>query len=156
MIKFMRGDATLPDWDEDWGRTLIAHVVNDAGIFNAGFARAIKDRYPAVAGYYLKAINENNIVPGNVIYAPVRDELKVANLVAMHGVVSSSNPHPLDYEALAICLDKLAKHAQKFDATVHMPRIGAGLARGDWDVILPLIEAAFENSSVNVYIYDYP
>lgn len=155
MINFVTGDATLPNWEAGWGKTLIAHIVNDAGTFNAGFAKALKERYPAAEGYYMKAITDYNVVPGNVIYAPVRDDLKVAHMVAMHGVYSHDNPNPLQYDALMTCLEKLASHAERFQASVHMPKIGSGLARGNWDIIVELIKAAFRDSQVHVYIYEY-
>jgi len=43
------------------------------------------------------------------------------------------------YDALAQCLSKLAGQIDE-GTIIHMPRIGCGLAGGNWDQIEPLLE----------------
>ena len=50
-------------------------------------------------------------------------------------------------------LDELGCHAASTDATVHMHRIGSGLAGCDWDRIEQLILAMMVTHKVNVSIY---
>ncbi len=40
-------------------------------------------------------------------------------------------------------------------ASVHMPRIGCGLAGGKWEVVEPLIEEHLSAKGVAVTIYDF-
>ena len=50
-------------------------------------------------------------------------------------------------------LDELGRHAASKGVTVHMPRIGSGLAGCDWDRIEKLILAMMVKHKVNVFIY---
>lgn len=36
------------------GNKLVIHIVNDIGLFESAFAKAVKDRYPIVTNAYLK------------------------------------------------------------------------------------------------------
>jgi hypothetical protein len=47
------------------------------------------------------------------------------------------NPKPIDYNALALCFTKI-NHLFK-DYHLGIPKIGAGLAGGDWELILKII-----------------
>lgn len=58
---------------------------------------------------------------------------------------------PLDYEALTLCLRKInytfkGKH-------IGLPKIGAGLAGGDWDRIKEIIQTELKDCDVTVVIY---
>ena len=47
---------------------------------------------------------------------------------------------PVRYEAIEKCLATVDDKAKELSASIHMPRIGCGLAGGNWDAIEPLIE----------------
>jgi O-acetyl-ADP-ribose deacetylase (regulator of RNase III) len=49
----------------------------------------------------------------------------------------------------------LAQKAVELDASVHMPRIGCGLAGGTWDKIEPIINNSLIKSGVEVFVYDF-
>jgi len=44
--------------------------------------------------------------------------------------------------------------ALKYKASVHGPRFGAGLAKGDWNTIEQLIIENLCKKDIDVYIYD--
>src|SRR4051794_21518535 len=67
----------------------------------------------------------------------------------------SSGP-PIRYEAVAECLAGVAVKACDLGASVHMPRIGCGLAGGDWAKIEPLIERQLVANGVDVTVYAFP
>jgi hypothetical protein len=48
----------------------------------------------------------------------------------------------------------VAKIAGYDGATVHMPRIGTGLARGNWEVIESIINRTLTLRDVDVTVYD--
>jgi hypothetical protein len=50
----------------------------------------------------------------------------------------------------------VAKFAKQQGATVHMPRIGAGLAGGDWGKISRIIEDELAGKGVEVTVYTLP
>jgi O-acetyl-ADP-ribose deacetylase (regulator of RNase III) len=45
--------------------------------------------------------------------------------------------------------------AHELGASVHMPRIGCGLAGGDWSKVEPLITRRLTDKGIAVYVYDY-
>jgi O-acetyl-ADP-ribose deacetylase (regulator of RNase III) len=72
-------------------------------------------------------------------------------MLAQHAYRTPDNPVPLRYDALETALSSLAHFAAAHNATVHMPRIGAGLAGGDWERIAALIERHLDEREVTVY-----
>lgn len=67
-----------------------------------------------------------------VDFVPVEPDIMVANMCAQNGVRSRKNPVRLNYEALEICLTKVGEYALRHTASVHMPKIGTGLAGAKW------------------------
>ncbi|GGL01213.1 hypothetical protein Ppa06_63340 [Planomonospora parontospora subsp. parontospora] len=63
---------------------------------------------------------------------------------------------PIRYDALCKCLTALTENATERRASVHLPRIGAGLAGGSWERIAPLIIQALTDRGVTVTVYDLP
>lgn len=151
MIHYLSGDATAPVGD---GQKIIAHVCNDAGGWGRGFVLALSKRWPEPEQAYREwARTFGYSLPlGAVQLVLVDDGLMVANMVAQHHWTfdTEGNP-PIRYDALAHALGAVAQEAQVTDASVHMPRIGCGLAGGKWEIIEPLIEEKM--SALDVYVY---
>jgi alpha-beta hydrolase superfamily lysophospholipase len=105
---------------------------------------------------------ESHIPPfalGSTQFVVVEPNITIANMVAQHGIRSVSNPAPyipIRYDSLAICLDTVAVVAKEQGATVHMPRIGCGLADGRWEEVEPIIVDKMVSRGVAVYVYDLP
>jgi O-acetyl-ADP-ribose deacetylase (regulator of RNase III) len=91
---------------------------------------------------------------GHVQFVRVSSDIEVANMIGQHGMVSPINPHPISYAALNHCLEKVARVAGHDGATVHMPRIGTGLARGKWEVIESIINRTMTLRDIDVTVYD--
>ena len=62
---------------------------------------------------------------------------------------------PIRYEAVEQCLSALAAEAELLNASVHMPRIGCGLAGGKWNKIEPLIKSMLSDNNIDVFVYDF-
>lgn len=58
---------------------------------------------------------------------------------------------PLDYEALILCMRKI--NAEFAGLRIGLPKIGAGLAGGDWERIKQIIQTELEDCKVTVVIY---
>jgi O-acetyl-ADP-ribose deacetylase (regulator of RNase III) len=80
--------------------------------------------------------------------------VQVASLLPQQGGGHGWGGPPIRYEALAACLGLLADQALELGATVHMPRIGCGLAGGEWSRVQPLIEERLLDRGVRVTVYD--
>jgi O-acetyl-ADP-ribose deacetylase (regulator of RNase III) len=154
-IRYSQGDAIQP---LGRGPKVICHICNDAGGWGAGFVLAISRRWPEPERQYRAwhADREHNdFALGAVQFAPVEPDLWVANMVAQHGLGRSQAVPPICYEAVAECLKKVAARAGELVASVHMPRIGCGLAGGEWSQIAPLIEEHLCRPGIAVTVYDF-
>lgn len=150
MITYLKGDATKP---KQPGRKIIAHICNDIGKWGRGFVMALSASYKKPEKYYLEwHQNGNDFQLGEIQVVNVKPELDVVNMIAQRHIFPMNGIPPIRYEALSSCLEKLAVYAISQNASIHMPRIGAGLAGGEWSKIEEIIEK--ELKDVEVFIYD--
>jgi hypothetical protein len=155
-IKYVIGDATNP---VSAGRQIIVHCCNDAGFWNAGFVRALSERFHQPEREYRRWSTTESPIPfalGQVQFVKVRPGTCVANLVGQHGIRSTSNPRPIRYDALRHGLIRVRQLALAHEASVHMPRLGARLARGNWTIIEGIVFEELCAFGVNVTVYDLP
>lgn len=154
-IRYVQGDATSP---QAKGPKIIAHICNDLGGWGKGFVVAISRRWPEPERQYRawhRARADNDFGLGAVQIVQVKPDTWVANMIGQHGIRSGSNGPPIRYEAVATSLAALAGHAQQLGASVHMPRIGCGLAGGKWEHIEPLIVETLCGRGIATTVYDY-
>lgn len=153
--KYVRGDATEPRGDKP---KIIAHIVNDrARSWGPGFAGQLKKKWPYLHEDFKQWVSSSktNLVLGNNRLARLSPELDVCHMVGQKGYGHSPRTR-IRYSALASCLNKLSQEALERDATVHMPRIGAGLGGGSWAIISGLIDEILCSKGITVTIYDLP
>lgn len=67
---------------------------------------------------------------------------------------ANGDPPPIRYQAIEAGLAKVSTMAQELKASVHMPRIGCGLAGGKWELIEPIVERELVQLGVDVTVYD--
>jgi len=79
----------------------------------------------------------------------------VANMIGQRGTKTGSNGPPVRYEAIEQALVRVAEAAQEREASVHMPRIGTGLAGGKWSRIEPLVVGTLCVLGIPTFVYDY-
>ena len=76
-------------------------------------------------------------------------------MVAQHNTRKAPDgTPPIRYDALRKCLELVGYVAEAEGATVHMPRIGAGLAGGDWKTIEQIVIDEICGRGVDVTVYD--
>jgi O-acetyl-ADP-ribose deacetylase (regulator of RNase III) len=93
----------------------------------------------------------NDFALGAVRFVEIEPQkLWVANLIGQHGI----HGVPIRYDAVATGLETVTAMARIRGASVHMPRIGCGLAGGTWDRIEPLILGTLVRRGVAVTVYD--
>lgn len=155
-ITYKRGDASAPQGP---GVKVIVHVCNDLGGWGKGFVLALSRRWPEPEAAYRawhRGRAGNDFGLGAVQLVQVQPWTWVANLIGQRGIRTgrSSGP-PVRYEAIDAGLDALAEHALRLGASVHMPRIGCGLAGGTWARVEPLVRARLTGRGVAVTVYDH-
>ncbi len=155
-ITYLKGDSTSPQAS---GIKIIAHICNDIGGWGKGFVLAISKRWPEPEKAYREWHRnraKNNFALGSIQVMQVESYIYVANMIGQRGTKTGrSTGVPVRYEAIEFCLEKLAQEAKSLKASVHMPRIGCGLAGGKWDRIEPLIEKTLLENDIDVYVYDF-
>lgn len=153
-IKYIKGDATNPSTA---GTQIIAHICNDIGGWGKGFVLAISKRWKKPEDNYrdwYKSGTHFNL--GEIQMVQVEEDLWVCNMIGQHKTVTNSKGiAPIRYEAVESCLKKLADEALPLKASIHMPRIGCGLAGGKWEEIEPIIQSTLLKKDIEVYVYDF-
>jgi O-acetyl-ADP-ribose deacetylase (regulator of RNase III) len=154
-ITYIRGDATSPHGK---GRKVIAHVCNDLGGWGMGFVLAVSRRWPQPEAEFRRWHKEratNGFGLGALQVVRVEPYVWVANMIGQHGIRAGSKGPPVRYEALDRALGKLATEARDLGASVHMPRIGCGLAGGTWEKVEPMITRQLTEVGIAVTVYDF-
>ena len=155
-IIYLIGDATQPASD---GPKIIVHVCNDIGGWGRGFVLAISKRWPAPEQQYRTWHLGETSQPfalGEVQFVDVNNSITVANLIGQRDIHSIDGISPVRYDAIRKGLKTVAAKAKQAGATVHMPRIGCGLAGGKWDEVAQIIDQELTKEGVPVYVYDLP
>lgn len=166
MIKYVKGDATNPQVQD--GYRIIIHGCNDMGKWGAGFTKALDSRWSEPRERYIKwSVSPNSgFEAGNIQVVSVGPSLYVVNMITQNGIRSGANPRPINYEALFKCLIRVREWVRAFvkaksllmapteplAVSIHMPRVGCGLAGGKWSIVGELVNVAFDGT--DVYIYD--
>lgn len=154
-IEYTKGDATVP---QAKGIKIIAHICNNLGGWGKGFVLAISKKWETPETAYRKWHREraeNDFELGNIQLVEANQYIYVCNMIAQQGMKTGSNGAPIRYEALEKCLEKLAIEAKALNASIHMPRIGCGLAGGKWEMVEPIILENLSKNDIEVTVYDF-
>lgn len=166
-LRYTVGDATVPQssvspqcsGSKSSENQIIVHVCNDVGGWGRGFVVALSARWPQPEEAYLQwfeARSTNDFALGAIQLVAVESSIWVANLIGQRDVVGSPDGPPVRYEAIDRGLTLLASAAKERQASVHMPRIGCGLAGGEWDAIESIVQRTLVDDGVSVTVYDLP
>lgn len=151
-LTYLRGDATAPRGS---GPRIVAQIVNDRTPRwgGGGFAASVRRRWPGVQRAFETWVEHHPLVLGATHLAQAEPGLWVFSMIAQHGYGPSATPR-IRYWALERTLDELGETSRRLGASVHVPRIGAGQAGGNWEVIAQLLVEHLVVRGVNVTVYD--
>jgi O-acetyl-ADP-ribose deacetylase (regulator of RNase III) len=151
-VTYIKGDATCP---QAKGVKIICHVCNDLGGWGKGLVLAVSKRWKEPeAEYRTWHASKEGFELGAVQFVQVEPYVWVANMIGQRGMKRGSSGPPVRYAAIAACLEKVATKARELEASIHMPRIGCGLAGGEWSKVEPLIDEYLAEFAVTVYDFD--
>lgn len=154
-INYVTGDATAPMGE---GNKIIVHVCNDIGGWGRGFVLALSKKWPEPEQKYREWYrSQKDFELGQILLVQVEESTWVANLIGQRDVKwdAEGNP-PVRYDAIRQGMQRLAIKAKKLNASIHMPRIGCGLAGGDWSNISPILEEELKMNHIETTVYDLP
>jgi O-acetyl-ADP-ribose deacetylase (regulator of RNase III) len=156
-INYIHGNAV---WPVGAGNKIIVHLCNDVGHWGGKETSKLDECWfkPMMAyqTHHLLHDTAKLLELGTVLFAKVEDGIWVANLIGQHGTGYRSIVPAIWYEAVRKVLARVAQKAHKKGASVHMPRLGCGMAGGIWDTIECIICETLINSYVEVTVYDPP
>lgn len=145
MIKYVQGD--LFDTDAD----IIAHGCNCRGGFGSGVAKTMSIKYPKARQYYLDKFDSEGWKLGEVQFVKTGSgETYIANCATQDNYGYSGELNA-DYNAIRTAMETVKCFAMIKNLTVAIPKIGAGLAGGDWTIIENILKEVFSDYDVSVY-----
>jgi O-acetyl-ADP-ribose deacetylase (regulator of RNase III) len=152
-LKYIKGDATQPVGP---GPKVICHCCNDIGGWGSGFVLALNARWPEPQRAYRKWFAERDgFRLGAARMVAVEPDLWVANIIGQHRTIQAGEATPIRYDALEGGFKVVRDFCLENQATVHMPRLGAGLARGDWRRIEEIVKRIFIiEGEIDATVYD--
>ncbi|MBX2844075.1 MAG: macro domain-containing protein [Flammeovirgaceae bacterium] len=153
-IEYIKGDATSP---QTKGNKIIVHVCNDIGGWGRGFVMALSNKWKTPEQEYRGWFaSKENFALGKVQFVQVEEDLWVANLIGQHKTRpdKEGNP-PVRYSAIQEGMKEIASHAGRLTASIHMPRIGCGLAGGKWENIEPILNEELISKDISTVVYDF-
>lgn len=152
-ILYIKGDATAPIGS---GVKVITHICNDIGGWGKGFVLALSKKWKMLEEAYRQWYkSQEEFTLGAVQFVNVENELYVANMIGQHGIYKDSKGlPPIRYDAVRQCLKEVALFTIAHKASVHMPRIGCGLAGGKWELMEQIIKEELITKEIAVTVYD--
>jgi hypothetical protein len=76
---------------------------------------------------------------GAVQLVRVEKDLIVANLIAQYHRKNQNGVMPIRFQAIRVGMKKIAKVAEEWNASVHMPRIGSGFVNRNFSDVERII-----------------
>lgn len=148
------GDATKPRGE---GIKVIAQVVNTSGGLGLGFGKSLAKNFPEIKSALSKwKEQKDKFRLGESQLVKVTNDTYVFQMLAQKGLFERNGEIPLKYTSLSKCLIELKDVCSNLNAKVHMPMIGAGQAKGDWNIISGMIYDELINKGIDVNIYMLP
>ena len=132
MIKYKKGNLL------DVTEGIIMHGCNCRGVMGSGVALAVKKKYPNVFQQYRNLCNdvdEQSKLLAYSQYIRLNSELWIINAFTQDGFGGQSRN--VSYDAVNDIFSDFARLSSGW--TLHIPKIGAGLGGGEWEIIEAII-----------------
>jgi O-acetyl-ADP-ribose deacetylase (regulator of RNase III) len=143
MIHYKKGNVL------EASEMIIAHGCNCSGGFGSGVAGQIAQKWPEVRAAYMNQHNSHGWELGFVQYVDVGSQI-IANCGTQLKYLPRGICHA-DYPAIAKTMQQVKKYAVHNGFSIAIPKIGAGLAGGDWTIIEGILTGIFDDYDITVY-----
>jgi Zn-dependent peptidase ImmA (M78 family) len=153
-IYSVNGDATQPRGD---GNKIIVQVLNTTGGVGFGFGRAMAVKWPKSKTAIQEWKGESDFKLGESKLTKLSNDTYVFQVIAQKGIrPKHEGDQILSYVGLQRSLEELRSLALEINASIHMPMIGAGQAKGDWNIIQGIIYDELVQHDISVTVYILP
>lgn len=130
---------------------VIAHGCNAQGVMASGIAKSIREAYPTVYDDYRGTYEAqgNKLLLGQVITTRTL-ERTILNIISQEYYGRNPNVIYVSYDAIEKAILRINDMGY---VRVAFPKIGAGLANGNWNTISSIIEKASDFTPVVYYTH---
>lgn len=120
----------------------ILHGCNAQGVMGSGAAHAVRTKYPDAYQLYRSLYLDYGLKLGELQYSEQTNGVVVFNGITQYNYGRDPNTVYVDYDAVEEVIKELNVFVgeQYSYPNVAMPKIGAGLGNGDWNIISAIIE----------------
>lgn len=154
IVEYVKGNAVSLFLDEKY--QMFAHGCNICNRMGSGIAKEVKERLPDLYKLDLTTVSGDRSKLGTIAAVPV------GNGVAFNMYTQATFWDPADmlsYDAVRACFAEVNTLCQEtvdfgLRPTMCIPKIGSGLARGDWDKIEAIINEVTPNIDITVVEFD--
>jgi O-acetyl-ADP-ribose deacetylase (regulator of RNase III) len=146
VIRYIKGDLFTTECE------LLAHGCNCRGGFGSGVAGQVARLYPHVRESYQEKYQRDGWKLGEIQIIEAEPKRWIANCATQdrYGGLIKDEVFA-DYQAIHRVMTQLNDEIRTRGWRLAMPKIGAGLANGDWTRIEAIIESVFTDQPVDVY-----
>jgi O-acetyl-ADP-ribose deacetylase (regulator of RNase III) len=144
-IEYVKGDLLQTEVKH------IIHGCNSKGVMGSGVAKVLREKYPRAYQDYNNVYNSYGLELGNVIVSVQDDGKVIHNAITQRDYGRDSSRVYVSYWAIAESFRKINQWGIK---EIALPKIGAGLANGDWNVISAIIENTLIDTKPYVYVLE--
>jgi len=153
MIKYVKGDVFQS------GADIIAHGVNSRGAFGSGVAGVIARNHPHARDRYLDKFQKEGWELGEVQFVSCAERINSTEYIWIANCNTQDDygyqgACLADYPAIRQCMIKVRRFAVDNGFTIAMPKIGCGLAGGNWETVKAIMEEVFKDYEATVYHLD--
>lgn len=153
-IIYKQGSMFSHEFPEDQTWYAFAHGCNAQGVMGSGVATQIKNLFPTAYQRYKEVHKKYGLHLGSYV-DDWEGRAVVFNMITQKYYGRDKSVVYVSYEAITECFKDLDRCAAAFiggnPPQVVMPKIGAGLANGDWNIIEKIIEENSNNFQPIVY-----
>lgn len=146
MIKYKKG--CLIKAFKEGEVNVIAHCCNCFNTMGTGVAKSIAKAFPQAVEADNRTVKGDKHKLGSLTRA-ITSYGSIFNLYGQYRY--SARVQQLDYEALNYALLRMALELYPNGVKIGLPKIGCGLAGGDWEVVEGIISVTLEGFDVTVY-----
>lgn len=130
----------------------IVHGCNAQGVMGSGVAKAIKEKYPEAYDTYKSVYETKGLDLGKVLICDTGTKV-IFNAITQEFYGRSVKRRYVNYSAIEKAF-RMINSVCKVSGILHvaLPKIGAGLANGDWNIIEKIIEKECTDVQPVVYV----